>query len=127
MANLIQPYAKQSFDFSSWPGASIKVALLSAGYTYSAAHHNLSDIGSIVATSGNLSSLANVLGALDAADYTFTALTGAVVTQCWLYLDTGTPSTSTLLIYINQGIGLPYTPNGTDLQIEWMPQGIGSL
>lgn len=127
MTNLIQPFAKQAFDFSSWPGAAIKVALLSSGYTYSAAHHHLSDITGIVATSSNLSSLTNALGVLDAADYTFAGLTGAVVTQAWIYLDTGVAGTSTLLIYIGQGVGLPYTPNGTDLQIEWMPQGIGSL
>jgi hypothetical protein len=127
VSNLIQPYAKQAFNFSGWGSASIKVALISAGYTYSASHHNLSDLSNIVATSANLSSLTNTLGVLDAADYTFTALTGATVTQAWLYLDTGVAGTSTLLIYINQGIGLPFTPNGTDLQIEWMPQGIGSL
>ena len=124
MPNLTQPYALQSFNFSAWGASSIKVALINSAYTYSATHHNLSDIGGIVATSANLSGLTNVLGVLDASDYTFTALTGAVVTQCWLYLDTGVAGTSTLLIYINQGIGLPYTPNGTDLQLEWTPQGI---
>lgn len=129
MSNLIQPFALQAYDFSVWGGSAIKLVLLSAGYSYSASHHNLSDItsGDIVATSANLSSLANVLGVLSAANYRFTALTGSPVTQAWLYFDTGTPSSSTLLVYINQGIGLPFTPNGTDLEVEWMPAGIAAL
>lgn len=127
--SLIQPYALQVYNFAAWGSDSIKLVLLTAGYSYSAAHHNLSDIsgGEIVATSANLSGLANILGVLSAANYTFLALTGSVVTQAWLYKDTGTAGTSTLLVFINSGIGLPYTPSGLDCVVEWAPQGIYSL
>jgi hypothetical protein len=125
--SLIQPNALQTYNFAGWPSDTIVLALISAAYTYSAAHKNLSDIGGIVATSGNLTSLTNTNGVLDAADVTFLALTGVVVTQAWIYKNTGVAGTSTLIAFINQGIGLPFTPNGTDLQLEWTPQGIASL
>lgn len=127
MSNLINVNALQVYNFAAWGSDSIKVALLNSGYVYSASHKNLSDLGGIVATSANLAGLANVDGTLSADNYTFAGLTGAVVTQLWLYKDTGVAATSTLLIYVNQGVGLPYTPNGTDLLLEWAPQGIGSL
>lgn len=130
MSNLIQPNALQVYDFSAWPSDSIKLVLLNSGYNYTTAHHNLSDVNTglyAVATSANLLGLANLLGVLSADNYLFSALTGSTVTQAWLYLDTGTPSTSTLLVYINQGIGLPLSPDGSDVEVEWMPAGIASL
>lgn len=127
MANLIQPSAL-TYYAASWLADNIKLALLSAAYTYSAAHANLSDISAgTVATSTNLASKTNAGGLLSAANVTFAALTGAVVTQAWIYKDTGTPSTSTLLIYINQGIGLPLTPTGVDELVEWPLPGIAQL
>ena len=127
MANLIQPSAL-TYYAASWLSDNIKLVLLSAAYVYSAAHANLSDIASgVVATSGNLASKSNTAGLLKAANVTFAALTGAVITQAWLYKDTGTAATSTLLIYINQGVGLPLTPTGADEIVEWSAQGIAQL
>ncbi len=105
----------------------MKVVLLSASYVYSTAHANLSDLTGIVATSGNLSGKSATGGLLKANNVTFSALTGAAVTQAWLYHDTGTSSTSTLAVYIDQAIGLTLTPNGTDVVLEWNPLGIAQL
>ena len=112
---------KRQLVAEQWLSDNIKLVLLSAAYVYSPSHANLSDIAAgIVATSGNLASKTNTGGLLDAANITFAGLTGAVATQAWLYKDTGTAGTSTLLIYINQGVGLPLTPTGADEIVEWL-------
>ncbi len=105
----------------------MKIVLLSATYVYSTAHANKSDLSGIVATSGNLSGKSATGGLLKANNVTFTALTGAPVTQAWLYHDTGVAGTSTLAIYIDQAIGLTLTPNGSDAVLEWNPLGIAQL
>lgn len=127
MANLLSAGFKQ-YLAAVWLTDNIKVVLLSSAYVYSSAHVYLSDIAAgTVATSGNLASKTIVGGLLDAADVLFAALTGAAVTQMWIYKDTGVAGTSTLEIYINQGVNLPFTPDGTDRTIEWPAPGIAQL
>jgi hypothetical protein len=127
MANLLSS-AFKAYLAASWLTDNIKVVLLSSAYVYSSAHANLSDIAAgIVATSGNLASKTNTGGLLDAANLTFGALTGAQVTQLWIYHDTGVAGTSTLEIYINVGVNLPFTPDGTDRTLEWPSPGIAQL
>lgn len=128
MANLLSAGFKQ-YLAAAWLTDNIKVVLIDSGYTYSSAHANLSDVpgGNRVATSGNLASKTIVGGLLDAADVLYAALTGNQVTQLWIYKDTGVAGTSTLEIYINQGVNLPFTPDGTDRTIEWPSPGIAQL
>lgn len=127
MANLLSAGFKQ-YLAAAWLTDNIKVVLLSSAYVYSSAHVNLSDITTgIVATSGNLASKTNAGGLLGAANLVFTALTGAAVTQMWIYKDTGVAGTSTLELYINQAVNLPFTPDGTDRTIEWPSPGIAQL
>lgn len=107
----------------SWPTDNIKAVLVDTGlYTANlATHQNLSDIpsGARVATSGNLASKTSTGGVADAADVTFVAVTGATVEAIAIYKDTGTASTSRLLAYIDTGTGLPVTPNGGDITVQW--------
>ncbi|MCZ4544914.1 hypothetical protein BS618_07475 [Rhodococcus erythropolis] len=86
-----------------------------------ATHANLSDIPTParVATSGNLSGKSVTNGVFDADDLTFAALGGASVEAIVLYKDTGTASTSRLIHYMDAGTGLPFTPNGGDLNLAW--------
>ena len=128
MSNLIQPSAYSHYDFVNFSTDNLKVVLLSSAYVYSASHINLSDIAAgIVATSGNLTGAANTNGLLAANGPTFSALTGAQVTQAFLYHDTGTSSTSTLIAYLNQGPGWPLTPDGTDKTLSWSGAGIAQI
>jgi hypothetical protein len=85
-------------------------------------HQFLSDIGSAsrVATSGNLASKTLTLGVFDAADITFTAVTGVQVDLIVIYKDTGVAGTSPLIAYIDSASsGLPVVPNGGDITIQW--------
>lgn len=127
MANVVSNAYKQ-YLAGVWLTDNIKLVLLSSGYVYSSAHANLSDIAAgIVATSANLSGKGSTNGAFTAANYTFSSLSGAAITQCWLYRDTGTSSTSTLIAYFNVVVGLTFTPVGTDLLVQFDPNGIFSL
>jgi hypothetical protein len=81
----------------------------------------LDDIGAgaRIATSGNLASKSVTAGVFDAADVTFTAVTGATVESVVIYKDTGTAGTSSLIAFYDTGTGLPVTPNGGDITVVW--------
>jgi hypothetical protein len=116
--------AKGSVAWKASGGATIKAVLVdAASYTVSlTTHANLSDIpvGMRVATSATMTLVdATGGGVLDASDVTFSAVTGAVSEAVVLYLDTGNASTSTLLLYIDTATGLPVTPNGGDITVQW--------
>lgn len=63
-------------------------------------------------------------GVFDAADTTFTALTGDASESLILFKDTGTESTSTLIAFWDTATGLPLTPNGGDVTVTWNGSGI---
>ena len=131
MANLLYPNGKEAFAEAGidWTTDTIKVVLVDgADYTYSSAHDNFDDVpsGARVA-SATLASTTNVDGVLDAADTTFTAVTGDVSELLIIYKDTGVESTSTLIALFDTVTGLPVTPNGGDILIQWNASGIIAL
>ena len=101
-----------------------------ADYTYSAAHDFLDDVplAARVATSPNLGSKTFANGLFDAADTTFTAVTGDVSEALIIYVDTGAAATSRLVAFFDTGVtGLPVTPNGGDINVVWNASGIFQL
>ena len=130
MASEMYGLAKQSLlsqspsiDFDT---DTIKVALVGAGYTRNTATNGdqyYSALGTnVVGTPQTLGSKTVTGGTFDAADVTFTAVTGAQVTQLVLYKDTGTASNSPLIAVIDSAsTGLPITPNGGDMVYKWHP------
>lgn len=125
MANALYDKGRQGFLEGSidWDTDNIKVVLIDAAdYAVNlAAHDNLDDVpgASRVATSGNLSSKTVTDGVADAADVTFASVAGDSVEAIVIYKDTGTESTSRLIAYIDTGTGLPVTPNGGDITVQW--------
>lgn len=108
-------------DTVNMSAATIKIALV-RGYTFSAAHANLSDVtgagGAIVGTPIALSTKSYTSGVLDAADVTFPLVAaGAAIGAVIIYNDSGTASTSRLVAYIDTATGLPVTPNGNDVSV----------
>lgn len=133
MASAVYPKAKESF-ISQNPALdldtdTIKAALIDTGtYTYSASHQYWSSASSaLVGTAVTLGSKTVTNGVFDAADVTFTAVTGATVEAIIIYKDTGSAATSPLIAYIDSGTGLPVTPNGGDINVAWNASGIFSL
>lgn len=129
MANARYPLWKQELlqgsSNTSLTGT-VKVALVDTGvYTYSAAHQFLSSLTGVVGTAQTLASKTFVNGVFDAADVTFTGVSGASSEALVLYIDTGVAGTSRLVAYIDTGYtNLPVTPNGGDIIIQWAAGGI---
>jgi hypothetical protein len=131
MASVVYPKAKESFLKADLDLDSVvRAVLIDTGtYTYNAAHDNYDDLSGVVgAESAALASKTFTNGVFDAADITFTAVSGATVEAIVLFLDTGNPATDKLICYIDSAsAGLPVTPNGGDINIVWNASGIFSL
>lgn len=125
MANTLYDFARQRFLEAqiNWMTDTIKVLLVDTGaYTpQTSVHQYLSDIPTSARIAGpvTLTSKATTGGAADAADVTFTAVSGASIESIIIYADTGTESTSPLIAYIDTATGLPITPNGGDIIVTW--------
>ena len=125
MANALYDLARASFLNGQINMATdnIKCVLVdSLDYVVNlATHQYLSDIivGGRVATSANLATKTTTAGVFDAADITFTAVTGDVSEALVIYQDTGVAATSRLIAYIDTATGLPVTPGGGDITVTW--------
>lgn len=139
MANVFYPKALEKFGAPGTLGTTsgtaidliddtIKVALLDTDVTgFNAAHEFYSDLSSaVVGTPVTLASKTFTSGVFDAADSTFTAVTGNVCEALILYKDTGTASTSPLIGFIDTGTNLPVTPVGSDIDVTW-PSGSNKI
>jgi len=106
---------------------------LTSAYTYSAAHDFVDDLGANDNPNyGSATSLASktfASGTFDAADTTTTALTGAAdMGGIILYVDSGAEGTSRLVLYLDTSItGMPFTPSGGNVTVQWNASGIFTL
>ena len=125
MANTLYDSARQGFLEAqiNWLTDTMKVLLVDAGaYTPNTQTHLfLADIpvSSRIAGPVTLTSKTTTGGAADAADCTFTSVSGASIEMIIIYKDTGTEATSPLLAMIDTATGLPITPNGGDIIVTW--------
>ena len=125
MANALYTKAKQglidgSIDLDTDDVRAIFVD--GADYTpVLATHDNLDDIPAVarVAVSGALAGKTVTDGVFDADDKVISAVTGDQFEYIVLYKHTGTESTSRLILLIDTATGLPCTPNGSDITIQW--------
>jgi hypothetical protein len=78
-------------------------------------------VPALVANHPTLGTKTATNGVADAADSTFTALTGDPVEYLLIYKDSGTESTSYLAVLIDTATGLnpSLTPNGGDVIVQW--------
>ena len=134
MANALYPkWKEQLLQFTTnnnLSAGTVKVALVDTGvYTYNAADQFYSSVtAAAVGTPQTLGTKTFTNGVFDAADVTFTAVTGASVEALVIYIDTGTAATSPLVAYIDTSVtGLPVTPNGGNIAITWNVSGIFAL
>jgi len=109
--------------------AVVRAVLIDTGtYTYSASHDFYNDLSGVVGTeSAALTSKTITNGVFDAADVTFSAVTGNTVEAVVLFVDTGNVTTDRLICFLDAGTGLPVTPNGGDINLVWNASGIFSL
>lgn len=132
MANALYPKWREALmqaTANSSLGGTVKAALVDTGtYTYNAAHEFQSSLSGVVGTAQTLGTKTFTDGVFDAANSVFTAVSGATVEAIVIYVDTGSAATSRLVAYIDTGAtGLPVTPNGGDININWNASGIFRL
>lgn len=124
MANALYDKAREDFlgGTLSWSGDTIKVVGVDSGYTFSAAHTNLSQVasGDRVSTSAALSGKTITNGVADANDTVLPSVTNGVqVVGLVVYKDTGVEATSRLIAFIDTGTNIPVTGNGGDVNVAW--------
>ena len=124
MASTLYDKGREGFLDGSidWDTDDIRAILVDvADYTFSQAHDNLDDVAGAarVAVSGALTGKTKTNGVADADPVTWTAVTGDPCEAIILYKHTGTESTSRLIAYIDTATGLPVTPNGGDITVNW--------
>ena len=125
MANLLYDTGRKSFLAGEldWDADNIKVTLLdTSAYTYTSAHDFYDDItsGGRVAESANFAGKTTTAGTADASDITFSTVTGDVSENLIIWEDDASASDSDRLIArIDTATGLPVTPNGGDITVQW--------
>jgi hypothetical protein len=125
MANTLYDKGRQRFleGALNWLTDTIKCYLVDTG-SYTAnftTHEYLSDVsaGARIAGPVTLTSKTSTGGAADAADSTFTSVSGTSIEVILLIKDTGVEGTSPVIAYIDTATGLPITPNGGDIIVTW--------
>ena len=123
MANQLYPKGKEHMlrGEVAHLTANIRVFLVDAAtYTFSSAHETLSQVpaGSRIAN-GLLAGKSATNGVFDATNLTFVAVAGATAEYLIIVMDSGTEATSWLLAFIDTAIGLPVTPTGGDIVVQW--------
>jgi len=112
----------------NWITHDIKAMLVDGGaYTPAQNTHDYHDDvagGAIIATSGNFASKTATLGAADAADITWSSVSGVSVEYIIGFRDTGSSATSPLMWKNDDYTGLPVTPNGGNITAAWPSGGI---
>lgn len=125
MANSLYDKGREGFLDGSidWDTDNIKATLVdNADYIVNLATHDFYDDVTVVgrvATSGNLASKTVTAGVADAADITWTAVSGDVSESIVIWKDSGVEATSRLIAYIDTATGLPVTPNGGNISCAW--------
>lgn len=132
MSNLVYTKAKTSlleggFDLLT---DTLKVALVSSSYTVDGVNDQYWSTASsaLIASPVALTGVTVVAGVFKANSVTFPSVaSGSTVAALVLYKDTGTPSTSPLLIYVDVCSGLPFATTGSDINVVWNGSGIIQL
>lgn len=135
MANAIYPKFKQAVMGGGDQAAAnllsgtVVASLIDTGtYTYNEGHEYEANLTGFVANVVGLSAKTVTNGIFDAANVTFTSVSGATAEAVIIWIDTGTPGTSRLVAYLDTNItGLPVTPNGGDINLNWNTTGIFRL
>lgn len=119
MASSIYPLARQAFLSGSINLGSdtIKVMLLGSAYTYSGSHQFQSDLSGTIQASGALGGISVTNGTFNANPVTLSAVTtGQTITALAGYKDTGTPTTSPLIWFMD---GFSQLTNGGAIVVTW--------
>jgi hypothetical protein len=125
MANQLYDAGREAFLAGNldWDANTIKIAFVdSSNYSLAITTDDyLDDISAsgIVAVSAALGSKTTTDGVADAADITVSSVSGSQFEYIIIYQDSGSTATSRLIAAIDSATGLPCTPNGGDITVQW--------
>lgn len=129
MANSLYSRGRESFlqGELNWAGNDIKLLFTLAGYAQDLdAHQFHSDLTNVGtgATSPNFAGKTSLNNGVAQADNVriddLPAQAGnAQLVKLIIYQDSGVPTTSRLIAFIDTAVGLPFTPDGSDCLISW--------
>ncbi len=124
MSNQMYAKGREAFLEGSIAGLSDTLAcsLVSSSYTVNLStdqFYNVISGGAIIAGPVSLTSVTGSAGTLSAANTVFSSVSGSAASFIVLFKNTGTSSTSALLVYYDTATGLPVTPNGGNITIAW--------
>lgn len=125
MANALYDRGREGFLAGDidWDADNIKIVLIDEDDDVPdlANDEDLADrvAGARVATSGNLASKTTTDGVADSANVTLSSVTGDESESIDGYQDSGVEATSLLIFNIDTATGLPITPNGGDINVNW--------
>jgi len=131
MANLVYPKFKNALlnGDVDMDAVTIQCVLVDlADYTYNAEHEFLTDlpaaarVAQVGLANPNIGVVAD--GVFDGDDVVFNTVSGDEAEAVVLYVDTGVEGTSRLVGFIDTAPGLPITPNGGNIPINWNASGI---
>lgn len=101
----------------------VKAVLMLSSYTFAGAHDNLDDVSGSAAVNGTTAALTitSTLGVVDIDDEPVTPDTSQTIGSYWIYYDSGTPSTSTLLFYMDSDkvSNLPLATDGSAFNLTF--------
>lgn len=130
MASAVYPKALEAFlkaDIDLETVAVNAVLLDLATYTYNAAHDFYDDLTGVVGSeSGDFASKTYSNGVFDAADITFSSVTGVEVGAVAVFVDRGGVASADNLLSYNEFTSA-VTPNGGDITVQWSGSGIFSI
>lgn len=132
MANSLFDPGREGFLLGEidWDTATIKAALL-RGYTFNAAHKFVSDVtgagGTLVSTSTAMGSKTGTSGIADGQDLTWTTVAaGSAIPAILIFQSSAVgggadvaATAQRVIGYIDSATGLPVTPNGGDISVQW--------
>lgn len=103
-----EQYLQAGLNLSS---LDIRVMLVLSSYTYDSTDEFVADLGAIDnGRSAALGSKTFTNGVFDAADSTLNATAGTASNALIVFVHTGNDATARLLAYIDNAVGLPFTP-----------------
>jgi len=125
MANQLYDFGREAFLTGQvdWSTNTIRAVLVdTSAYTVNLATNKwLSDVPAAarIAPSSPLASKTTTAGVAGAANVTFSGVSGPSCEAIVIYKDSGVESTSRLICYLTSAVGLPVTPNGGDITVQW--------
>lgn len=126
MASALYDKGREGFAVAGigWAADDIRIIFVdSADYTVDLTTHDyLDDIAGAARVAVSAASLQNksaTNGVCDADDITVNTVSGDQFEAIVIYKHTGTDGTSRLICWIDSYTGLPCTPNGGNITVQW--------